>query len=115
MTELGGGLETFGYAEFPFQPLPLIPVSVQMIPVMVCLAFHLIALTVTQQSSPVTVQSPGIGMIGEFENILLQGSIKKNFTMHTVVMVVFRAIGMLGIVPTQGTHIFVYSSIIFSH
>ena len=47
MTELGGGLETFGYAEFPFQPLPLIPVSVQMIPVMVCLALHLIALTIT--------------------------------------------------------------------
>ena len=47
MTELGGGLETFGYAEFPFQPLPLIPVSVQMVPVMVCLAFHLIALAVT--------------------------------------------------------------------
>ena len=114
MTELGGGLETFGYAEFPFQPLPLIPVSVQMIPVMVGLALHFIALAVTQQSSPVTVQRPGIGMIGEFENILLQGSIKKNFTMHTVVMVVFRDIGMFGIVPTQGTHIFVYSSVIFS-
>ena len=107
VAELRGGSEAFGDAEFPLQTLPLVPVAVQMVPIAVGLAFHLVALAVAGESAPVIVYGIGAGVVGKPEDVVLQHGVEDDFAMHALVVVVAGDVGMFGIVPTQGAHIFV--------
>ena len=86
--------KTFRDTEFPFKPLPFIPIPIQSTPFVICLRLHFIPLTIAQQATTVTIQRFLTRMINKSEGILLYFRIPDNFAMSTLPMILLGTIGM---------------------
>lgn len=107
VAEFCAGAEPLWQLELPLQHLCLADVAVQMLPLLGCLAFHLVPLAVVPLA-PVTVKMCLVGMERETEDILPKRFVEDNFAVSAVGVVIGRYVGVFGIVPPRSVHKGVY-------
>ena len=100
--------------ELPLQDLRLADVAVQMLPFPVCLAFHLVPLAVVPLA-PVAVKMFAIGMNREAEHMPFKFFVEDDFAVLSVGVVIFRRVGVFGVVPPRCFHKGVYRFVVLVH
>jgi hypothetical protein len=113
VTEFCAWAEAFGQFEFPSEHLTLANIAVKVTPLLTCLAFHFIALTVVLFTS-VTVKMSGICMDREAENIIVKLFVENYFTVFAVGVVASGDIRVFCVVPSEVVHMAVYFFIFFA-